>query len=126
MDVAVFHNGGPGEKVAREAAAQGEIGGGQRARGNRSEVDDLDAIFLCEVDEHIAYPAEAAVPRLDGGESEAGGDGGIDRIASGGERLGTDFGREAVLRCDDAATRARRGFPHLPVLRAVLEAGIHL
>ena len=85
----------------------------------------MDAVFLREVDEHIAYTAEAAVPGLDRCESEAGGDGGIDRVASRGERVGADFGGEVVLGCDDAAARARRGLAHLPILRQV-EAGIHL
>ncbi len=75
--------------------------------------------------EHVADPAEAAVPRFERGKGEARGDRGIDRVTSGGERLGPDFGGEAVLRGDDAAPRVRRGLPHLPVLRPVLEAGIH-
>src|SRR6266700_2076415 len=124
VDVAVFPDRRPGEKVARESAAQGEIGGVERARGDRAEVDYLDAVFLREVDEHVADSAEAAVPRLDGGEREASGDGGVDRIAPRGEYLRADLGGEAVLRGDDAASRARRGLPHVPILRPVVETGI--
>ncbi len=124
VDVAVFPDRRPREKVAREAAAQGEIGGIERARGNRTEVDHLDAIFPCEVDEHVTDAAQAAVPRLDGGKREAGGDRGIDRVASRGEHLGADLGGEAMLGGDDAAARARRGLPHLPILSPVVETGI--
>src|SRR6266581_858069 len=98
MHVAVFHNRGPGEKVAGKSSAQGKIRGIERARRDRTEVDHLDAILLREVDEHVSDSAEAAVPRLDGGESEAGGDRGIDGVASGGEHLDADLGGKAVLR----------------------------
>jgi hypothetical protein len=99
---------------------------GSSARRHWTEVDHLDAVFLGEVDEHVADSAEAAVPRLDGGEREAGGDGGVDRVASRGEPFGADFGGEAMLGGDDAAPRARRRLAYVPILRPVIEAGIHL
>jgi len=97
---------------------------GSSARGDRAEVDYLDAFLLREVDEHVADSAQAAVPRLDGGEREASGDGGIDRIAPRGEHVGADLGGEAVLGGDDAAARARRRLADVPILCLVFETEI--
>src|SRR5207249_3233007 len=103
--VAVFLDRGPGEQVAREAAAQWEIGGIERARRDGAEIDHLDSILFREVDEHVSDAAEAAVPRLDRGEREAGGDRGIDRVASRGEDLGAGLGGESMLGGHHAAPR---------------------
>jgi hypothetical protein len=83
----------------------------------------VDAIFVREVDEHVADPAEAAVPRLHCRKREPGGDGRIDCIPARCENARSYLARNAVLRRDDAAARASKRLSHLPVLYSMLGHG---
>ena len=123
VHVAIVLHRRPREEIAREASGERISGRIESARGDRTEVDDLDAIFLREIHEHEADAAEAAVPGLDGGEREAGRDRRIDRVAAGGEHLRAGFSGDSVLRCDDAAARARDGLADVPVLNEMIEHG---
>ncbi len=123
VHVAVILHRGPAEQIAGDAAGQRIVGGIERARRDRTEIDHCDAVFFREINQHEADAAEAAVPRLDRGEREAGRDRRIHGVAAGGENARAGLPGNAILRGDDAAARARDGLAHVPVLHEMFRHG---
>ncbi len=123
VDVAVVDHLRPGEEVLLHLAGEGIIGGIGAAWRDRPEIDDLRAALAGFQHDGEADAAESAVPGLDRGQSEAGGDGGIGGIAALFEDRGSGFGRLAALRDDDAVPAARGGFGQSPVLAAIGKGG---
>jgi len=116
VNVAVILHRRPGEQIAGVTAGHGVISGIQTVRRNRAEIDDVNAILLCQVDEHEADPPQSAVPGLYGCERKAGGHGCINRVAAGSEDLCAGLAGDAVLGRNNAAPNAGDGFADVPVL----------
>src|SRR5262249_17468728 len=107
---------GPTEQRPAGAAHQPVALRIETPRGDRPEIDDLDAFLLSVAPEQEPDAADAAHPRLDPAQREGGPDGGVDRIAPppGGPRAG--LGGACVLRHDDAFARDLRRLRDRPVL----------
>ena len=119
VHVAVVLHRGPGEQVTGVASNEGKVCRIQGARRDRPEIDHLHAFFFGQIHQHEAHTAQPAVPGLYGCECQPGGDGGINGVAARLEDFDTRFTGDAVLCGDDAATRARDGLAHVPVLNEV-------
>ena len=121
VHIAVVLHRRPGEQIGGGAAAQRKVVRIEAVRRDRSEIDDMHLFLARQIDQHEADTAQAAVPRFDGSEGEAGGSGGINRVAAGIQNAHAGFASDAVLRGNDAAAALGERFADGPVLGEVFK-----
>ena len=122
MHVAVADNLRPGEQLGPHLPGQRERGRVEAVRCHRTKIDDIGTVGTRLVHDHEPDAAEAAVPRLDRGESKSGSDDSVDRTTARFEYLGTDPGGGSALRGDDTTPRRHGQLADVPILRE-LHAG---
>jgi hypothetical protein len=121
VHVAVVFHRRPGEEIARVAAGERIVRRVQCARRDRSEVHHVHPVLFRQVHEHEPYAAQAAVPRLYGGERKSRRNRCIDGIAACGKHLPARHAGDPVLSGDDAAARVCNRLADVPVLNEMFE-----
>ena len=103
MHVAVALDARPGEQFGLELVGEPISCGVNLRWRDRAEIDDLGAAAAGRLHDHKADAAKTAVPRFAHRQREGGRDDRIDGAAAGGQYLGADRRRDAVLRRHHAA-----------------------